>query len=455
MINFVVSLIMCAAAMLFLQTKLLKGVSLNILTVTGIVFAWIYFIAVPIGHIASDTYVDVRLFIEEPIVSLTRLNFFNAVLLVIAGIAAHFTRPPREREPRPLHFEAAIPALIILLAVQIAWGFYTIYYSGNVLTLASGRLELQGSLLQYAVFESAPLAFCWLVTLLYAKAGRKPGGMMIGLILLIEILLLLGLSSSRGARVAMLSQLVFCVQIFNYSIYRFKLRDYVIGAVLTAFFLPIYANYKYGGVEALRDYISGGGPSSITEHYNDPMLFLAGDIGRADGQAPLLSRYLEGSFTPNYVGETYLGALTLLLPRDQRPDWPRSKVVIGAEAQLDRGTGSRGYRGVVQVEGVYTSSRIYGLAGETILNFGIWGLPFAFWLFGFLTRKAYLATQNVRTWRQLLTAPYLSFVPIFLLFYDFDNILVQTLSIWAIPYLTLVAADFLSPRRSGRTAYAA
>jgi oligosaccharide repeat unit polymerase len=446
--NFAASLIACALAMLVLQKRVCAGLPKNLLTLPALVFSWVYFVVVPFANVVFDTYVDEFVFTEEPILSITRLNYFNAALLLVAVFGTMLARK-REYKPPPKEqpFDAAILALLLLLVVQLAWGFYLIYFSGNFLSEFASQDAWQGSLAAYAVVESAPLAFCWLVTLYYARKGERPIGLMVPVILLVELVLLLGLSSSRGSRVAMLSQLFFCVMIFNYSIYRFKLRDYLLGALACGLFLPIYAYYKYAGIEGLRDYLSGNNTASVAETYNNPVSFLIGDIGRADMQAPLLARYLEGSFSPNYYGESYLAAFTLLIPKDARPSWLRSKTQVGAQAQLDRGTGSQGYRGVISVDGVYESSRIYGLFGEALLNFGLFGLPFAFLLFGYLFRRVFLKVSDTVTWRQLLVAPYLCFVPIFMLFYDLDNILVQTLSVWAVPFLTVFVADKLAARK--------
>lgn len=449
-LNFAASLIACALVLFVLQKRVAGDLPKTLLTLPALVFTWVYFIVVPLANVVFDTYVDQFVFTEEPILSMTRLNYYNAVLLLFATVGAMLPRQKPSVHRREVAFESAVPALTILLLLQLGWGLYLIYYSGNFLSDTAAQEAAQGGIAGYAVVESAPLTFCWLVTLHYARKGLRPAGFIIPIILVVELLLVLGLSSSRGSRVAMLSQVFFCVMIFNYSIYRFKLRDYLLGALACVIFLPIYAHYKYAGIEGLRDYLSGNSQNWVNETYSDPVMFLVGDVGRADMQAPLLARYLEGTFTPNYYGETYISAFTLLIPKDSRPAWLRSKTQVGAQAQLDRGTGSQGYRGVISVDGVFESSRIYGLLGEALLNFGLVGLPFVFFLFGYLFRKAFLIVHDTTTWRQLLLVPYLCFVPIFMLFYDADNIVVQTLSVWAAPYLTLLIADRLMARKKSR-----
>ncbi len=446
MFSFALSLAACAASLLLLQKRVMAGIPATILTIPALVFSWIYFILVPAANVLFDVYVDEALFLEEPVQSFTRLNLFNAGLLLLASLGAFSVRTKPRRSGTEVDFSVVVPGLSVLLVTQVVLGIYTIFISGNVLRQSS-RGELGASLVQYAFFESAPLAFCWLVTLYLAWKKVKPSRAVVAGLLLTELLLVLLLSSSRGSRVAMLSQLMFCAMIFQYSLYRFKVRDFIIAGLACAVMLPIYANYKYAGFEGLQEYVSGGRTSLVAEQYNDPVLFLVGDIGRADMQAPLLDRYLDGKFSANYIGETYIATLALFLPRDWRPESIRSKAVIGAEAQLQPGASATGYRGVISVDGVFQSSRIYGLFGEALLNFGLPALPVVFFLFGYIFRWCFVRLGSITTWRQLLTAPYLAFLPIFLLFYDSDNILIQTVSVWLVPAAALATFERLFGRR--------
>ena len=438
---FIGSLFACAVAVAIFLRALLHGLPGNILTVPTMVFVWVYFVVVPAANVAFDTYVDERVFITEPVGALTLLNLVNAVLLAVATLGVRIARARRARPasdqagPPPIGLMAALGALVV---VSVLYGFYTIYLSAAVLSTASGQLQFSGSLYQYVVIESGPLAFCWLATLYFVRQGRRPATFEAVLVGLVQLLLIMLLSSSRGSRVAIISQMLICAQIFSFCIYRFRARHYIVGGVGLALFLQVYAYYKYGGIDALSDYVSGRSSSETVERYNNPVTFLVGDIGRADIQAPLISRYLEGTFTPNRIGETYLSGASLLLPRQLRPASLRPKTQIGADAQLDRGAAAEDYRGVVLDEGAFVSSRIYGLLGEALLNFGWLGPPLAFLLFGFLSRAALLRAVDFRDWRGLLTTPFFAAVPIYLLFYDFDNLIVQSVTVWALPVAILV-----------------
>jgi len=99
-----------------------------------------------------------------------------------------------------------------------------------------------------------------------------------------------------------------------------------------------------------------------------------GDLGRADVQAFLLYRLSRPDRDYAYAwGRTYLGTAALLIPRRIWPERPPTKVLEGTEAQ----TGVGSYD-----EETWVSSKVYGLAGETMLNFGPLAVMVAYLVFG-------------------------------------------------------------------------
>src|ERR1700723_1331021 len=68
-------------------------------------------------------------------------------------------------------------------------------------------------------------------------------------------------------------------------------------------------------------------------------------------------------------GLTYIGAPSFLVPRFLWPNRPNYKVDAGTEATLGKSS-------------TYDSTRVYGLTGEALLNFGPWGVVPLFALYG-------------------------------------------------------------------------
>jgi hypothetical protein len=174
----------------------------------------------------------------------------------------------------------------------------------------------------------------------------------------------------------------------------------------------------------------------VVERYNDPVTFIVGDLGRADIQAPILMGVLDGTVVPNYLGETYLAGAFTILPSSVRPTWAQQKISLGEQAQYKL---SGRYNATYQLaNGQFASSRIYGLLGEALLNFGIYAVPAVFFLFGFLSRRCFLRVSPPSNWGNVLTAPFFALLPVYMLFYDFDNIVFQTVVVWCLPALLLL-----------------
>ena len=103
---------------------------------------------------------------------------------------------------------------------------------------------------------------------------------------------------------------------------------------------------------------------------------ILGDLGRADVQAYLLYRMASPGSDYEYAhGQTYVGAAALLIPRAIWPDRPATSVEFGTNLQH--------YMGSYE-PGKMESSKVYGLAGEAMLNFGPWSVPAAFITLGLL-----------------------------------------------------------------------
>ena len=94
----------------------------------------------------------------------------------------------------------------------------------------------------------------------------------------------------------------------------------------------------------------------------DLKYLLLGDLARADSNAFILHNLVKDPGDYDYRwGLTYAGGLAILIPTEIWHNRPYFKVDAGTEAQLGK-TASR------------PSSRVYGLSGEALLNFGPLGV---------------------------------------------------------------------------------
>lgn len=166
----------------------------------------------------------------------------------------------------------------------------------------------------------------------------------------------------RGSRGHLIYGLFWAAGIIHLRIRPIPKQAIVLGVALLVGFMYLYGFYKnYGrdAVEAFRD----GVPGDFTDvPSRDLSSVLLGDLARADIQAYLLYRLSPDAPTrAEYaLGETYVGAAALLVPRSLLPEKPPTKVKAGTDALFGRGEFDSGFVGTFA----------YGVVGEAMLNFG-------------------------------------------------------------------------------------
>lgn len=174
----------------------------------------------------------------------------------------------------------------------------------------------------------------------------------------------------RGSRSATIWALFWMAGIVHYRLQRLSGGIMAGGVIMLIVFMYFYGFYKEqgrAGFEVLRSPAMWLQPKG---YQRDLKGLLLGDLARADSNAFILHNLIKDPDEYNYRwGFTYPEALTLLIPRNFWPDRPEFKVEAGTEAQLGKATPWR-------------SSRVYGLAGEALLNFGPIGVPCMFALLG-------------------------------------------------------------------------
>lgn len=180
-----------------------------------------------------------------------------------------------------------------------------------------------------------------------------------------------GLRGSRSETVELFFWVVGCVHLLVRPVPR---RVIYIGCAFLYAFMYFYAFYKSMGKNATEAYTASAEDREYLEKKTNKTAkgLLLGDFGRADLQAYILFRAVTDSKDLDYAkGRTYLAALSLWIPRSIMPNRPDSKLREGTEFQYGSGYDPN-----------YPSSRVYGIATESILNFGPFAAPFAYGVLG-------------------------------------------------------------------------
>jgi hypothetical protein len=174
----------------------------------------------------------------------------------------------------------------------------------------------------------------------------------------------------HGSRSATIWAVFWMAGIVHYYFHKLSPKVMAPGVILIIAFLYFYGFYKERGRAGL-EVLSA--PSTWLEpkgYQRDLKGLLLGDLARADTTAFILHNLVKdpGDYTYRW-GLTYAGALAILIPKNIWPDRPEFKTDAGTEAQLGKSTPWR-------------SARVYGLAGEALLNFGPAGVVPMFALYG-------------------------------------------------------------------------
>jgi hypothetical protein len=235
----------------------------------------------------------------------------------------------------------------------------------------------------------------------------------------------------RGSRSNTIWNLFWAVGIVHVWIRPISKKVVLIGALLGLSFMYFYGFYKNVGLDALdaldNPRVRGQLEDETGRSLGDVLL---GDLGRSDVQAFLLHRVTAPKSDYQFAwGRTYLGTAALLIPRSLWPDRPPTKIKEGTEIQYGAG---------YFVPGMWASSRVYGLAGEAMLNFGPLAVPLAFVVFGCLV-------AGLRQWMmgleasdsRLLLAPFLVTICFITLAGDSDNVLFDSIKNFAIPWAVI------------------
>lgn len=219
----------------------------------------------------------------------------------------------------------------------------------------------------------AVLSFIIILFILTDRQRKTRRSLTFGMLLLSAIgighFLILGWYGSRAATV---SALFWMAGLLHYRFRKFPAVMMAFGVISLIGFAYFYGFYKErgrAGFEVLRNPAMWIKPSG---YQRDLKYLLLGDLARADSNALILHNLVKDPGDYRYRwGFTYAGALSILIPRYFWPDRPYFRVDAGSEALWGKTAQD-------------ISSRLYGLSGEALLNFGPIGVAPIFGIYGAL-----------------------------------------------------------------------
>ena len=281
---------------------------------------------------------------------------------------------------------AALPVLlmggIVVAAGLQAWMYYRFGgisgYISAVENLQADAFRGWGMVCLFS--ESLPV----LLAIAFAVYGRDipaarswTGLTCLAIGFLVLTLLCLGL---RGSRSNTIWTLFLAVGLVHFWVRPIRKRVVLAGLAFLMVFMYGYGFYKWGGRDGVASLGNARSRSIWVDHTNrGAMRTLTFDMGRCGVQSLLLYSVVNAENYEYGFGRTYLGAASLVVPRSVFPNRPPTKRKEGTEALFGKGA---------YAPGRFEITWIYGLAGETMLNFGPLAVPFAFAILGLTTGYA-------------------------------------------------------------------
>jgi hypothetical protein len=284
----------------------------------------------------------------------------------------------RESVWRPsMHLFAPVMAMSLVLSAATQAVVYHRFggLAGFIGTFTQSTREMQGLGPLLVAGEAFPILAMFTLGIALGRRTRPvPWGLLM-LVLCGVFLLQLLFGGLRGSRSNVVWAVFWASGIVHLWVRRLPRIVVPIGLTLLLGFMLVYSYYKGYGAAALDVLASEEARAQSRSYEGRPAAgVLLSDFGRADVQAYMLHQILEReSDYDTAKGRTYLGTAALLFPRSIMGDRPPTKVKWGTD--LLYGVG-------VYDPMFFQSSRIYGLAGEAILNFGLLAIPVVFALYG-------------------------------------------------------------------------
>ncbi|MFB2836052.1 hypothetical protein [Floridanema evergladense] len=327
-------------------------------------------------------------------------------------------------------------AVLQLLVYQKFGGISNYIEAATRAANREGEGEFAGSGIIFLFSESFPILAMMGFALFAQKNKKMRNWTILILVLLVFIVLQMLFGGLRGSRSNTIWALFWGAGIIHFWIRRITKKEIAIGLVFMVIFMYIYGFFKTGGLEGLNKALEGQEERASLEKKSGRSWqgLVLQDLGRSDVQAFVLYRLMQHDSDYQYAwGRTYYAAFSMLVPSIFWPDKPPDKIKEGTEAQFGMGS----YH-----PQLWASSKVYGLAGETMLNFGPIMIPFAFIFLGVIV-------GNVRrflfTWQaadvRLILLPFLVNYCFVILVGDLDNQIYFLLKNGGFPFIVLLLSS--------------
>lgn len=427
----------------------------GIIGIIGLHFFWFSALLIPAIGFTPFPLAGVRDLDFRPWLGVMGLLNFAGIIFyqAIATWYANrpFTRPVKVRRGVPMRIGWLCG--IAIVAGLISQVYLVARYGVFVKTDFGDQREfITGQGIPVLIKSSLPITLMFAVTcahLLYSQRRRSILAAMIVLAILSAVSLLLnGLAGNRGSTVF---AALWIAGLIHYYWRPVKHREAIILILCGVLFMFTYLFYKQYGVTGLTTFINQGSQAAAatgndrTERSFEGML--VGDMSRAHIHAYSAFVLIDKPYDYELRwGGTIPGDILSIVPRwvylsEYNAGGYAGKHVAGTE--MIRGPGK--FDPTIKTG---REPRMWGIAGNMILNFGLWTVPIGYALLGLYVGWAQRAT---RKWQltgdiRLFSAPLLAIIALIILAMDPQVFTMYMLRYFMLPIIIL----YIGSRSIGR-----
>lgn len=427
-------------------------------------FGVYFFFVAPLLHVVSDYWFTSAPWAPKDVPEDWRPWLGLMAMINLAGLGVYralrgpFTRlfvrtqsrVFRALDPRTA-YTYAVPFLAITLSLQIYIYFRMggiSAYIGSFSRNANGRAsDFDGFGWLFCIAAGFPNIVAIVGTILFQRYRGRMGTLRLTVSMAVMFALVLLFGGLAGSRGNIIYAIAYILGLVHLTIMPLPKKWVIGGALLGVGFMYVYGFYKVNPYlfsdpsEFLRTLVVSDSRGQLEHKSRRSMdALLLGDLGRSDVQAYLLYRMLHTSSSIEYAyGRTYIETAIDFIPYDISGYRLPSKLLYGTDAVYGPGTYS----------GARKSLQIYGLAGETMLNFGPFSAPMGFIVLAAVVGFAQALSLGLPTTdRRRYIVPLTSVGCIVVLACDLDNVIFFFLQHGLVPFLFIMLCSRSVARRA-------
>lgn len=400
-----------------------------------------FFFLAPLLHVYWGYWIDDVKGPPDWRVWLGLMAVLNATGLLLYRWARTETR--RRTRPAPVpqrrwgicraRFGLFLGCLLVVTPMLQLW-IYSMYggVAGYIDMASEGPEAFRNMGVLFLVSESFP-TLALIGFAIYGADSRRARSLLVVLgVMLLFFVLRFFFGGLRGSRSTIVWSMFCAAGVMHLWLRALPRRVLLAGIAFLIVFMYFYGLYKGSG-RAVIDILQGRAViTELEEKTSRPIeSTLLGDLARSDVQALLLYRSVTPSDAEFAWGRTYLGAAALLVPRFVWPDRLAGKIEVGTDFQYGSGSYALGR---------FESLRVYGLAGEALINFGPLAVPLSYVALGWLVRRVRrFASELHEKDTRVLLLPLLVSLCVTMVVSDADNLLFLAAQNGMMPFLLLLS----------------